>query len=186
MSLFSLPNTERKKCLWTTKFNRLLEMCFVKHVEKKCVFIFQPMKRLISTTAKKAKLDATFWIFLLRTKNQKPTIFLSGGDGTHCFAKRPVANTKQRNHYHFWRIFSANHNQAHPNLNQKGQKFFQLWHNRVDTPSVDRVNQNFIHILFQYTFSLLESNLIFSVSNERIEWCLEFRPDSVPWTVNWN
>ena len=45
-------------------------MCIVQHVELKSVFTFQPTKRLVSTTVKNAKPAATFWIFLLRTKNR--------------------------------------------------------------------------------------------------------------------
>ena len=70
MSHFNQRNIERKKCVWTTKYERLLEMCIVQNVETKNVFTFQPMKRLVSTTVKSAKPAATFWIFLLRIKNQ--------------------------------------------------------------------------------------------------------------------
>ena len=70
------------------------------------------------------------------------------------FQKRRVAITKKKSHLHFWRTFSANHNQANPNLNQKRQKLFHLWLIRVDTPLVDTVNQNFIYTLILYIFSL--------------------------------
>ena len=63
------PNIERKNWVWTT--SRLLEMCIVPHVETKSVFIFQPTKRLVFTTVKSAKPSATFWMFLLRTKNRQ-------------------------------------------------------------------------------------------------------------------
>ena len=69
MSHFNQPNRERKKCVWTTKYKRLSEMCNVQHVEMKRVFTFQPIKRLVSTTVKSAKPAAMFWIFLLRIKN---------------------------------------------------------------------------------------------------------------------
>ena len=67
---FNQTNIERKNWVWTTKYERLSEMCDVTHVEMKSVFTFQPIKRLVSTTVKNAKTDATFWIFLLRTKNR--------------------------------------------------------------------------------------------------------------------
>ena len=51
---------ERKNCAWTTKYERLSEMCFAQHVEMKSVFTFQPIKRLVSTTVKSAKPAATF------------------------------------------------------------------------------------------------------------------------------
>ena len=49
MSYFNQPNIERKNCVWTTKYKRLLEMCIVQHVEMKSVLTFQPIKRLLST-----------------------------------------------------------------------------------------------------------------------------------------
>ena len=49
-----------KNCVWTLKYERLLEMCIVPHVEMKSVFTFQPMKRLASTTVKIAKPAVTF------------------------------------------------------------------------------------------------------------------------------
>ena len=71
MSHFNQPNIKRKNCMWTTKNERLLEMCIVQHLEIKSVFRFLPIKGLLSTTVKTAKLAATFGIFILRTKNRQ-------------------------------------------------------------------------------------------------------------------
>ena len=60
MPRFNQPNIEKKNCVWTTKYKRLLEMCIVQHVEMKKVFTIQLIKRLDSTTVKKAKPAATF------------------------------------------------------------------------------------------------------------------------------
>ena len=60
MSHFNQPNLEGKNCVWTTKYKRLLQMCIVQHVEMKSVFTFQPIKLLVSTTVKSAKLAFTF------------------------------------------------------------------------------------------------------------------------------
>ena len=54
----------------------------VQHVEMKCVFTFQPMKPLVSTTVKGTKPAATPF------KDGKATITLFSGDGTHCFAEK--------------------------------------------------------------------------------------------------
>ena len=54
MSHFNQPNMERKNCVWTTKYERLSEMCIVPHVQS--VFTFQPIKQLVCTTVKSAKL----------------------------------------------------------------------------------------------------------------------------------
>ena len=56
---FNKPNVERKISVWTTKYERLSEMCIVSNVETKNVFTFQPIKRLVSTTVKRAKPAAT-------------------------------------------------------------------------------------------------------------------------------
>ena len=60
MSHFNQPNTDKKNCLLTTMYEGLSEMCIVQHVEMKNVFTFQPIKRLVSTTVKSAKLAETF------------------------------------------------------------------------------------------------------------------------------
>ena len=96
---FNQTNIERKNCVWTTKYKKLLEMCTVQYVETKSLFTFQPIKRLVFTTVKSAKPAATFSIFLLRTKNQQLC----------CLAvmehvvlpKRRVAITKKENQLHF-------------------------------------------------------------------------------------
>ena len=68
--------------MWTTKYEKLSELCIVQHVETKFVFTFQPVKRLFSPTVKNAKpLNNPF-------RDQKPTIILFGVDGTHCFARK--------------------------------------------------------------------------------------------------
>ena len=69
MSHFKQPNIKRKNCVWATKCKGLLELCIVQQVEMKSVFIFQTIKRLVSTTVKSAKPAAKFSIFLLWTKD---------------------------------------------------------------------------------------------------------------------
>ena len=132
MSHFNQPNIERKNCVWTTKYERLSEMCIVQHVEIKSVFTFQPIKRLVSLTVKSAKPASMFWIILLWTINRQlcclaVTVHI-------VLQERRVATLKKKSFLHFRRNFSANHNEAHPHLNQKTLKLFHLWNNRVDTP----------------------------------------------------
>ena len=55
----STKNIERKNCVWTTKYMRLLEMCIVQHVEVKCVCI-STNKNLVTTIVKSAMPAATF------------------------------------------------------------------------------------------------------------------------------
>ena len=75
---------------------------------------------------------------------------LFGGDGTHYSARKTSRDNEKEKQSSSLKKISANQNQAQPNLNQKRQKSFDLWHNGVDTPLADTVNQKFIF----YTFSL--------------------------------
>ena len=152
MSHFNPPNIQRRNCVRTTRYKGLLGKCIVQHVKVKSVFLFQPIKRLVSTTVKSAKPAAMFWTFNLWTINRQLCclavmvhILLQG---------RRIATTRKKYQLHFCRNFAANHNQAYPNLNQQRQKVFHFWHNCVENPMVDTVNQNFIYILVLYTFSL--------------------------------
>ena len=60
MTHFNQPIIERKNCVWTKKYRRLLEMCIVQHVEKKSLFNFQPIKQLVSRTKKLQSLLPLF------------------------------------------------------------------------------------------------------------------------------
>ena len=181
MSFFNQPSIANMNFKWTTKHESLLELCIVQYVEMKRVFTFQPIKRLVSTTVKSAKPAATMWKFLLRTENLQ---FCCLAVTIHNILQaQRVATLKKKIYLHDWRKFSANQIHAQPNLNQKRQEIFPLWYYRVDTPLVDTVNQNFNYILILYTFSLLESSMILSVSNDGIEWFLNFGADSVVLTV---
>ena len=192
MSHFNQPKMVRNNWVWTTKCERLSEMRTVQHVGMKSVFTFQPIKPLVSTTVTNAKPSATFWIFLLRTKNQQ---FRCLGVTVHIvLQERRVATTKKKNHLQFWRSFSANHNHAHLNLNQKRLKWVQISNKRICFLLVDDLSDIFIFqiILFnfslqstatQYTFNL-KKIMIFSVSNDGIQWTLDFGPDSVTNAAN--
>ena len=144
MSHFKQPKMQRKNCAWTTRYEWLSEMCIVQHVELKSVFTFQPIKRLVSTTVKSAKPGTSFWIFLLRTKNWQiccltVTVHIA-------LPEKRVAITKKDSHLHFWRNFLANHNQAHPNLNQKRTNRVQIWNKRIRFLLADDLS----HILYFY------------------------------------
>ena len=157
MSQFNQTSIERKKCVWTTKYKRLLEMCIVQHAEIKSVFTFQPLKRPVSTTVESAKPASTFWTFLLRSKNRQVCCLVVM---VHLdLQERRAATTEKENNPFFWRNFSLKHNQRHPNLRQKRQKSFHLWYNRVDTSLVDTDNQKFICILiFMHFQSTVKQN----------------------------
>ena len=107
--------------------------------------------------------------------------------------KRRVVTTKKKNHFHFWRNFYANHKQAHLNLNQKRLKWVQIWNERIRFLLIDDLSHlfNFQIILFnfnlqstsQLTVNLHKIIMIFSVSNDGIQWTLDFGPDSVTFSI---
>ena len=186
MSHFNLPKIERKNSLWTTKYEKLSEMCIDTHVETKSAFTFQPIKRLVSRTVKSAKPAATFWIFLLRTINRH--LCCLAVTVHNVLQQRPVATMKKKNHLHLWRNLSANHNQAHPNLNRKMLKWVQIWYKRSRFLLADDLSDIFIFQIFLFNFNLqstatqltfnLEKLMIFSVSSDGIQLTLDFGPDS--------
>ena len=157
----------------------------------KSVFSFQPKKRLVCTTVKNAKPAATFWMFLLRTKNRQISCLAVT---VHIVLQKNDESRLRRTISIFWRILSANHNQAHPNLNQKRLKWAQIWNKRfrflLDDDLSDIFNFQIIFFIFnlQSTTTQLIFNLqkimIFSVSNDGIQWTLDFGPDSVTIAVN--
>ena len=148
MSQFNQPNMEKKKCAWTS--SRLLEMCIVQHVEMKSVFTFQPLKWIVSTTVKSAKPAVTFSIFLLRTKNRQLCCLVVTAHIV--LQEKRLAIT--RSHLHFWRNFSANHNQAHPNLNQKKLERVQIWNKRIRFLLADDLSNIMIFQIFLLIFNL--------------------------------
>ena len=150
MSRFNQPNIEWKNCVWTLKYEKLSEMCIVQHVEMKSVFTFQPMKRLVSTTVKSAKPVVTFWIFLLRAKNRQ--LCCLAVMEQNALQERRVAIT--RSHLLFWWNFSANHNQAHPNLFQKKLKWVQIWNKRMHFLLADDLSNIFNFQIISFNFNL--------------------------------
>ena len=152
------PIIERKNCVWTTKYERLSEMCIVQHLEMKSVFTFQRIKRLVFTTVKSAKPAATFWIFLLRTKNRQLCCLVV--TVPLVLQRKRVATTKKKNHLHFWRKFSATHNQAHPNLNQISLKLVEIWNKRTRFLLADDLSGIFIFQIILFIFNLQSTTQI--------------------------
>ena len=121
---------------------------------EKCVYIstFQRIKRLVFTTVKSAKPAATFWIFLLRTKNRQLSCLVV--TVPIVLQEKRVATTKKKNHLHFWRNFFANQNQAHPNLNQIRLKWLQIWNKRTRFLLADDLSGIFIFQINLFNFNL--------------------------------
>ena len=164
-------------------------MCIVQDVETKSVFTCQPIKQLVSTTVRSAKPAVTFWIFLLRTKNRQIC----------CLAvmihivlqERRFATRKKKNYPRFWRIFSANLSHPHQKkLNPVNP--VQIWNRRIRFLLVEDLSHNSIFKssysasiysqpvkVNQLTENLEKIIMTFSVSNNGIQWALDFCPDYV-------
>ena len=87
---------------------------------EKCVYISNN-KANSFYDCNKCKICCNVLNIILRTKNRHLCYFVVTVNIVS--QKRWFATTKKKNHLHFWRNFSANHNQTHLNLNQKGLKW---------------------------------------------------------------
>ena len=118
----------------------------------KTVFTLQPIKRLVFKTVKSAKTCCR--VLNIHFKDQKPTMMLFGGDGTHCFARKTSRDYEKEKPSPILKKFVRQPQPSTSEPEPKRQKLFHLRHNRVETPLVDTVNQNLIYLLILYTFSL--------------------------------
>ena len=167
MCHFNPPKRERKNCVWRTKYERLSEMCIVQNVEMKTVFTIQPIKRLVSTTVQSAKPAATFWTLLFRTKNRQLTCLAVT---VHIvLQERRVGTMKKKSHLHFLGNFSANHKQAHPNMNQKRLKWVQVWNKRIRFLLADKLSDIFIFQIILFNFNLQSTVQIYSTYSQLTE-----------------
>ena len=87
-------------------------------------------------------------------EDQKPTIMLFGGNGTHCFAKGTSRDYKKEEQSPFLKKFVRQSQSITSEAEPKKAKKILLWHNRVQSPLVGTDNQTNIPILILYTFSL--------------------------------
>ena len=174
-------------------YERLSEMCIVQHVETKNVFTFQPIKGLVSTTVKSAKLAAAIWIFLLRTNNRQlcclaVTVYIASQE-------RWVVTTKKKRHLHFEEIFPPITTKHTWTWTKKRLKWVQIRKTRILFLLVDDLMSHLFNFqIFLFNFNLqstsqIKANLhkiimISSVSNHRIQWIFDFGPDSVTISVN--
>ena len=155
-------------------------MCIVQPLQMKIMFTFQAVKCLVSTTVRNAKPAATFWNFFSRTKNQQFCCLVAMAHNAS--SKRRVVRTKMKNHLIFWKHFSANLNQPHPNLNKNCQN---VSIHGIIIPTPHWLLQ-LIGSLFPasfYTLSVYSKATWFSQSQTMVMNALESGPDSVTVTV---
>ena len=82
---FNQPNIERKNSVWTTKYERLSEIYCPTCRNEKCVYL---STNKITSFYDCEKCKACCNVLNIPFKDQKATIMLFGGDGTHCFARK--------------------------------------------------------------------------------------------------
>ena len=192
MSHFNQPNIERKNLSVDNKVRESIGDVYCPTCRnEKCVYI-STSKRTSFYDCKKCKTCCN--VLNIPFKDEKLTIMLIGGDGTHCLARKTSRDYGKKSHLHFWRNFSANHNQANPNPHQKRLKWVQIWNKRIRSLLANDLSDILIFQIILFNFNLqsiatqltfnLEKIMIFSVSNDRIQWTLDCGPDSVTIAVN--
>ena len=94
---------------------------------------------------------------------QKATMTLIGGDGTHCFTRNTGCDNRAEKPTPCFKSISDNHHQPQPNICQKIQNSIRFWHNHVELRLVDTINQSFFSSLFLHNIDLqLNSMSLFS------------------------
>ena len=68
-------------------------MCIVQHVETKSVYI---STNKTTNYYDCEKCTACYHVLNIPFKDQKPTLMLIGGDGTHCFARKMSRGYKKK------------------------------------------------------------------------------------------
>ena len=99
------------------------------------------------------KCKACCHVLNILFNDQKPTIMLFGGDGTHYFARKTSRDYEKKPSQSLKKFLR----QSDPRATEPEQKKIEtylLWHNRVGTPLIGTVNQKFIYIIILKTFSL--------------------------------
>ena len=79
---------------------------------------------------------------------------LFGGDGTHCFAKNTSRVYEKEKPFPFLKKFLRQKKQAHPNLNQKKFKLFQIWNKRIRFLLADNLSDIPIFQIILFNFNL--------------------------------
>ena len=127
-------------------------------------------------------------------RDQKPTIMLFGGDGTHYSARKTSRDNEKEKQSPFSKKFLSQPVSSKSEPAPKRLKCVQKWKKLVRFPLVDDLSNKFNFQIILFTFNLqstatqltinLQKIMIFSVSNDGIQWTLDFGPDSVTIAVN--
>ena len=140
---FILPKRHKNQ------FKMFLQMCAILDgsVSNKCGYV-DTWKENNESRYECLPRKACCHVLNMPFKDQKPRISCLLVMPHIVLSKRRGVTTKTKKHLLFPRNFTANHYQAHPNPSQKRQKSVHLWHNQLDSPLVDTVNQKVFSLLF--------------------------------------
>ena len=182
----------------STKY-RKKELCVDNKVREKIGDVYCPTCRIekcvyISTNKTNSfydckKCKACWNVLNIPFKDQKPTIMLFGGNGTHCFAIKTSRDYEKEKPYPFLKKFLRQSQPRTSKPEPKWLKRVQIWNKRIRFLLADFLSGVFSFQIFLFNFNLqstatqltfnLEKITIFSVSNNGIQWTLDFAPDSV-------
>ena len=133
-------------------YESLLEMCIVPHVEMKSVFTLQPKKTTCFYDCKKCKACCN--VFNIAFRDQKSTIVLFAGEGTHCFARKTRRDYETEKPSPF---LKKNLRQSQPSTSEPEPKKVKMRSNMEKTypfPLADNLSDIFIFQIILFTFSL--------------------------------
>ena len=153
---------------------------------EKCVYI-STNKTTSFYDCKKCKACCS--VLNIPFKDQKPTIMMFGFDGTHCFPRKTSRDYIKEKPSPFLKKFLRQSQPSTSEPEPKSLKWVQIWNKRIRFLLVDDLSDIFISQIILFNFYLqstatqltfnLQKIMIFSVSNDGIQWTLDFARDSV-------
>ena len=148
MTHFNQPSIERKKICVNIKVRETIaDVYFPTCKNEKCVYI-STNKMNSFYDCKKCKACWNVMNFLFT--DQKPTIMLFGGDGTHCFARKTSRVYEKEKPYPFLKKFL--HQSQSPAT--KRLKWVQIWNKRIRFLMADSLSHVFLFQVILFNFNL--------------------------------
>ena len=140
------------------------------------------------------KCKACCHVLNIPFKDQKPTIMLFRGDGTHCFARKTSRDYEKEKPSPFSKKFLRQSQPSTSEREPKGINQVQTRNKYIRLLLADDLTNIFNFQVFLFNFTIqstatqltfnLEKIMIFSVSNDGIQWTVDFGPGSVTIAVN--
>ena len=102
------------------------------------------------------RCEACCHVLINPFKDQKPTIMLFGGDGTHCFERKTSHDSEKEKPSPFLKKFlsQSQPSTSEPETKQRTNRV-QIWNKRIRFPLVDDLSNIFIFQIILFNFNLL-------------------------------